>query len=130
LQTVSLASYTLQPPTHSSEEYRLCPPSTSLSNPSQLYEELSANLKGLQASYRSKETTTESEVELLPIIQSGPLFIAEEEAALTTLFESLRNDPSAVVDLTSGYFGLYEDYQQYVLKSRARWRLLAASPKV
>ena len=120
----------MQPPTHSSEEYRLRPPPTSPSNPFQLYEELSSNLRGLQASYRPKEAATESEVELLPIIQSGPLFIAEEETALTTLFESLRNDTSAVVDLTSGYFGLYEDYQQYVLKSKARWRILVASPKV
>jgi CDP-diacylglycerol--glycerol-3-phosphate 3-phosphatidyltransferase len=120
----------LQPTTHSSEEYRLCPPSTSLNNPFQIYEELSSNLRSLQASYRSKETATKSDVELLPIIQSGPLFITEEETALTTLFESLRNDASAVVDLTSGYFGLHEDYQQYVLKSKARWRILAASPKV
>lgn len=67
---------------------------------------------------------------MLPIIQSGPLFIAEEEAALSTLFESFRNDANAVIDLTSGYFGLYEDYQQYVLRSKARWRILAASPKV
>jgi CDP-diacylglycerol--glycerol-3-phosphate 3-phosphatidyltransferase len=63
-------------------------------------------------------------------MQSGPLFLAEEEVALSTLFESLRNDPNAVVDLTSGYFGLYEEYQQNVLKSKARWRILAASPKV
>lgn len=120
----------MQPPTHPSEEYRLCPPSTSLNDPLQLYEELSSNLRGLQASYRSKTAATESEVELLPIIQSGPLFIPEEETALSTLFESLRNDTSAVVDLTSGYFGLYEDYQQYVLNSKARWRILVASPKV
>ena len=117
-------------PTHSSEEYQLCPPHTSLSNSFQPYEELSSDLRGLQASYRSKGATTHPEVELLPVIQSGPLFIPEEETALTTLFESLRSDTSAVVDLTSGYFGLYEDYQQYVLKSKARWRILVASPKV
>ena len=120
----------MQLPTHSSEEYQLSPPPTSLDNPLQLYEELSSNLRGLQASYRSKGVATKSEVELLPIIQSGPLFIAEEETALSTLFEGLRSDTSAVVDLTSGYFGLYEDYQQYVLKSKARWRILVASPKV
>lgn len=130
LQIVSNASYTLKLPTHSSEEYRLCPPSTSLRNSFQIYEELSSNLNKLQASYRSKGVAAKSDVELLPIIQSGPLFIPEEETALTTLFESIRNDADAVVDLTSGYFGLYEEYQQYVLKSRAKWRILAASPKV
>jgi len=130
LKIVSCASCNLQPPTHSSEEYQLCPPSTSLGNPFQLYEELSSSLKNLQASYRSKEAETKSDVELLPIIQSGPLLISEEETALGTLFEGLRNDADAVVDLTSGYFGLYEDYQQHVLKSKARWRILAASPKV
>jgi CDP-diacylglycerol---glycerol-3-phosphate 3-phosphatidyltransferase len=87
-------------------------------------------LKNLQASYRSPETATKSEVELLPVIQSGPLFIHEEETALTSLFEGLRDDANTVVDLTSGYFGLYEYYQQYVLKSKAKWRILAASPKV
>ena len=130
LQIVSHASYALQLPAHSSEEYQLCPPSASLSNPFQIYEELSSNLSSLQASYRSKEAVRGSEVELLPIIQSGPLFIPEEETALTTLFESLYHDTKAVVELTSGYFGLYEDYQQYVLKSKAKWRILAASPKV
>jgi CDP-diacylglycerol--glycerol-3-phosphate 3-phosphatidyltransferase len=130
LQIASRASHTLQPPTHPSEEYQLCPPTTSLEDSFELYEELSSNLSSLQASYRSKGAATKSEVELLPIVQSGPLFIAEEETALATLFESLYNDPNAVFDLTSGYFGLYEDYQQYVLKSKAKWRILAANPKV
>ena len=35
-----------------------------------------------------------------------------------------------LMDLTSGYFGLYKDYRDLVLRSDLRTRIIAASPKV
>lgn len=69
-----------------------------------------------------------SDVELLPMIQSGPLSIREEEVALSTLLNSASSKETSLVDLTSGYFSLYTPYQQHVFNSLCRWRILAASP--
>lgn len=62
------------------------------------------------------------------MIQSGPLSIREEEVVLSTLFHGVTSSDRALVDLTSGYFGLYTPYQQQVFNSHCRWRILAASP--
>lgn len=75
---------------------------------------------------------------LFPIIQAGQFNIRQEEEALSLLFRHLKPDPNStalsnsrpLVDLTSGYFGLYQPYQDLVLVSNVNTRIVAASPKV
>lgn len=84
--------------------------------------------------------STPHDTVLYPLIQSGVLGIREEETVLSALFDHLLINPAdgspknpaerSVVDLTSGYFALYEPYQLRSLKDGVDWRILAASPKV
>ncbi|KAG7089268.1 hypothetical protein E1B28_010966 [Marasmius oreades] len=86
----------------------------------------------------------ESSVALVPIIQAGQFNIKEEEKTFECLFRhvnaygmqpdtreddnNLQNRP--LIDLTSGYFGLYERYQRLILGStNVDVRVIAASPK-
>lgn len=77
----------------------------------------------------------------MPIIQGGQFSLREEERALSLLFQEfprqsvqLSHQPGIysgpLIDLTSGYFGLYDDYCQLILQSSVRCRIIAASPKV
>lgn len=80
------------------------------------------------------------DVLVFPIIQAGQFGVREEERALAMLFSHLsrpahsasghNNDcyDGPLMDLTSGYFGLYRDYRDMVLQSNLRCRIIAASP--
>jgi CDP-diacylglycerol--glycerol-3-phosphate 3-phosphatidyltransferase len=79
--------------------------------------------------------TGQSEVLIFPIIQAGQFNIREEERCLSMLFGHLSTpaisasfNPS--MDLTSGYFGLYNPYQELILRSSIDCRIIAASPMV
>jgi CDP-diacylglycerol---glycerol-3-phosphate 3-phosphatidyltransferase len=98
----------------------------------------------------TQSKTNDKKVLLFPVIQAGQFNIREEESALALLFRGLINhnsaDPSVkstaetpkpqphsrpLVDLTSGYFGLYKPYQDLILASPGvDCRVVAASPKV
>lgn len=70
-----------------------------------------------------------------PVIQAGVLGLKEEEAAMGKVFDSVRQacggeGSNVEVDLTSGYFGLYDKYKKMVIASPALTRMIAASPKV
>lgn len=75
---------------------------------------------------------------ILPVIQAGQFNIREEEACLSQLFDHLNLPNSRdttlnfrpLLDLTSGYFGLFKSYKDRILRSRIRTRILCASPKV
>ncbi|KAG6826348.1 hypothetical protein H0H92_000231 [Tricholoma furcatifolium] len=81
------------------------------------------------------EDIASDNVLLFPIIQAGQFNIREEESALGLLFRELNQWTSRaekrepLVDLTSGYFGLYEPYQKLVLTNNVSTRIVAASPK-
>jgi CDP-diacylglycerol--glycerol-3-phosphate 3-phosphatidyltransferase len=66
-----------------------------------------------------------------PLIQSGVLGVREEEMILADVLDCLleRGVNKYAIDLTSGYFALYEPYQLRALKDGLDWRILAASPK-
>ncbi|PSR77599.1 hypothetical protein PHLCEN_2v7789 [Hermanssonia centrifuga] len=71
---------------------------------------------------------------VFPLIQAGQFGIREEERAMNALFNELSSSKSSqsggpLIDLTSGYFGLYKNYRDLVLKSEASCRIIAASPK-
>lgn len=86
--------------------------------------------------------TGHDDVLVFPIIQAGQFGVREEERALAMLFSHLSQLPQSVsgidsdyyngplMDLTSGYFGLYRDYRDLVLQADLRCRIIAAGPKV
>ena len=75
---------------------------------------------------------------IFPIIQGGQFNIREEEQTIGHLFQDLaqvvvpETSPyqGPLIDLTSGYFGLSQYYQNLVIESPNACRILAASPKV
>ena len=85
---------------------------------------------------RLSPSSSEDETLILPVIQGGQFNIREEERGMSTLFKHLSqvlatsSDPKPVVNLTSGYFGLYEPYQDLILKSGISTKILCASPLV
>ncbi|KAG5644184.1 hypothetical protein DXG03_009025 [Asterophora parasitica] len=155
LRTISTFSYQLSPPssqlaTHSyqQEGYTLHW-SDSHTHPHHIHQKAEAALSRFQASNRTihqlepsrdeKEIATSSDsdnVILFPVIQAGQFNVREEESALALLFRHLRaskatstSDSRPLVDLTSGYFGLYQPYQDFVLAHDVDTRIVAASPK-
>ncbi|KAJ7699743.1 CDP-diacylglycerol-glycerol-3-phosphate 3-phosphatidyltransferase [Mycena olivaceomarginata] len=72
-------------------------------------------------------------VTLIPLIQAGQFNIRDEETALKTLFEHLNAESKGnrpLLDLTSGYFGLYKEYQDLILQSsNIDCRIVASSPR-
>jgi CDP-diacylglycerol--glycerol-3-phosphate 3-phosphatidyltransferase len=98
-----------------------------------------ATLTAFQKSWKAANMQRQRRVDIdtwfWPVIQSGVLGLKEEEAALARVFEavqqSCQGDGTRVeVDLTSGYFGLYDKYKKMVIASPASTRMIAASPKV
>ncbi|KAH9930781.1 uncharacterized protein B0H18DRAFT_1083838 [Fomitopsis serialis] len=84
----------------------------------------------------SSESQNHEDVLVIPIIQAGQFNVREEERCLAMLFQHLAEPASLsshyegpLVDLTSGYFGLYKPYQNLVINSPVACRVLAASPK-
>jgi CDP-diacylglycerol--glycerol-3-phosphate 3-phosphatidyltransferase len=68
------------------------------------------------------------------MIQAGVLNVREEEATLDKVFTTAdsiaQSEKDGVrVDLTSGYFGLYNKYKQALLESSAPCHVVAASPQ-
>ena len=79
----------------------------------------------------------DADVLVMPIIQAGQFNVREEEQCLDKLFKhlaepslSLSRYEGPLVDLTSGYFGLYKAYQDLIIDVPVASRILAASPKV
>jgi CDP-diacylglycerol--glycerol-3-phosphate 3-phosphatidyltransferase len=71
---------------------------------------------------------------IFPIIQAGLFDIREEEECLRDVFLNISASPKSagvqpLVDLTSGYFGLYKLYQEAVIWTDADYRVMAASPE-
>lgn len=83
-------------------------------------------------------TTTEQsdpqQVSMFPLIQAGQFNIRDEETTLKILFEHLDKLNTAqrpLIDLTSGYFGLYREYQDLILRSaNVDCRIVASAPRV
>lgn len=74
---------------------------------------------------------------LRPVLQMGPFDITQEtELALPSIFETancLATAPGGAetkIDWTSGYFSVQERYKDMALSSKARVRMVSASPEV
>jgi CDP-diacylglycerol--glycerol-3-phosphate 3-phosphatidyltransferase len=144
LQTVSGFSYKLSAAGENGSDYSLHWPDPT-THPEKIQSKAEKNLSDFQASHVSsfsvegKEQVAsddkEDQVLLFPIIQAGQFNIREEERALSLLFDHLgprKKFPlsNSLLDLTSGYFGLYQKYQDLILQSPVCCRVVAASPKV
>lgn len=98
----------------------------------------------------TKPADPDDEVYVFPVIQAGQFNIREEERALNLLYSRISSSPPSLtptaniptetedkdkterplVNLTSGYFGLYEPYQDLILSSDVDTRIVCAAPKV
>ncbi|KAF5341669.1 hypothetical protein D9611_001998 [Ephemerocybe angulata] len=84
-----------------------------------------------QANVSAEVGPTSDEVLVFPLIQGGQFGIREEEETFGQLFRQLRrSERRPLLDLTSGYFSLYQPYQSMILSSpNVDCRIVAASPK-
>lgn len=101
-------------------------------------------LSGLQRHYNvnsaniHEQLQREDSVVIFPVIQAGQFNIREEEECLRQLFghfgagnsRDATFDFRPLLDLTSGYFGLFKSYKDLILRSRIPTRIICASPKV
>ncbi|KAK2460265.1 hypothetical protein APHAL10511_007654 [Amanita phalloides] len=78
---------------------------------------------------------TEQHVMIIPMIQAGQFGIREEENVLELLFRHLESYGQTslrrpLLDLTTGYFGLYKSYQDFILKSlHVDTRIVCSAPR-
>lgn len=93
-------------------------------------------LQAFQTSFvQPQPESSDEEVLVFPLIQGGQFGIREEENALGLLFKHVQSSTSAtssrpLLDLTSGYFSLYQPYQKMILSSpNLDCRIVAASPQ-
>ena len=101
-----------------------------------------ATISAFQRSWREMKRGKRIDIDtwIWPMIQGGVLGIQEEEQGLDKVLRAAGdmatskaegNTPHGVmVDLTSGYFGLYKKYKEALLQSQAPYRVVAASPEV
>ncbi|KIL58518.1 hypothetical protein M378DRAFT_86436 [Amanita muscaria Koide BX008] len=156
LKTVSTFSYRLRPSDtrtraepHSitQGDYTLHWPDLD-THPHNFHDKARCNLVKLQQSYlevpengsASKEKQAlgdaqcTSSVMLFPLIQAGQFRVHEEEDILSLLFHHLNSGQKSLsrplLDLTTGYFGLYKPYQDLILKNtNLDTRIVCSAPK-
>ncbi|VDB82845.1 unnamed protein product [Peniophora sp. CBMAI 1063] len=95
-------------------------------------------LKTFQAAHtnsrRLSSSISEDETLIMPVIQGGQFGIREEERGMSMLFKHISKAVAAstgekpLINFTSGYFGLYDPYQELILTSGIDTRILCASP--
>ncbi|KAJ6620069.1 hypothetical protein B0H10DRAFT_2175788 [Mycena sp. CBHHK59/15] len=147
IEAVSTVSFELQPPVSSAPigpysfrdgGYEISWPTPEL-HPHEIHNKAELALSTLQATYHKSapEPFDPTKVLMFPLIQAGQFNIRDEEHTLKLLFDhvnAISETPTAqgrpLFDLTSGYFGLYEEYQILILRSsNVDCRIVAASPK-
>lgn len=86
---------------------------------------------------RSSALPAAFDTRLRPVVQMGPFDLtAETDVVVPRIFSTanaLATAPGGnrtVLDWTSGYFGLREDYKKLALQCKAKVRIVSASPEV
>ncbi|KAJ7755532.1 hypothetical protein B0H16DRAFT_1690243 [Mycena metata] len=141
VETVSGFSFELQPQStrpsspHSIRggDYELAWASTK-PHPHHIHETAQSDLAALKKTYSgAMDAVDPNKVTLLPLVQGGQFNVRDEEDTLKLLFEHLDtplSGPRPLLDLTSGYFGLYKEYQNLILQgSNFDCRIIASSPR-
>ncbi|KZT23964.1 hypothetical protein NEOLEDRAFT_1068461 [Neolentinus lepideus HHB14362 ss-1] len=139
LRTASAFSYSLH--VSRSSPYSLQWPDMNV-HPHHIEHKVALAFQKFQSSYtQSRIAWTnydgEDRVLIFPVIQAGQFSIREEEECLRFLFNEVQqeaehrgiHEPGPLIDLTSGYFGLYGPYKDLILRSTFGCRILAAGPK-
>ena len=148
LERAATFSFALLPSTSDGDRYILHWPHKDL-HPHHFEKMAETTLKTFQETQRnnaleksaplisSESQDSGADVLVMPIIQAGQFNIREEEQCLDMLFKHLAESSTPLsryerplVDLTSGYFGLYKPYQDLIIDAPVASRILAASPKV
>lgn len=70
-----------------------------------------------------------SDTAVLPVIQMGPFNIRQDERLTLELLNIAHVEENWTIDLTSGYFNFTEKYKTYILRTKARFQFLTASPE-
>lgn len=133
VKLVSDCSYQLLP---SESKYKLAIKDKEMADPvkeSKRYK-YQMNTKINQFIENSYKNTTHPDSDMdtavLPVIQMGPFHIRQDEKlTLELLSIANQNKNQWTIHLTSGYFNFTEKYKSFILKTRARFRFLTASPE-
>jgi CDP-diacylglycerol--glycerol-3-phosphate 3-phosphatidyltransferase len=137
LETVSTFSFQMLSCSHSSQGYELRWPDPN-THPHRIQAKAEEALVALQSAPQLPIPSREGEKEdalIVPIIQAGQFNVREEEQHMAQLFHCLAKQQTSLgsrplLNLTSGYFGLYKPYQDLILQSHVDCQIVAASPKV
>ncbi|KAI9246359.1 hypothetical protein BY458DRAFT_591051 [Sporodiniella umbellata] len=132
LKLISSCSYQLST-TNSSTEYKLSM-LDGVADPvkeSHRYKSLVHNrLQQFLSDYQQRHYDAEKmDTAILPIIQMGPFCIKQDERATLELFNIANQQKNWTIHLTSGYFNFTEKYKSVILKTKALFRFLTASPE-
>ncbi|OCF42488.1 CDP-diacylglycerol-glycerol-3-phosphate 3-phosphatidyltransferase [Kwoniella heveanensis CBS 569] len=114
-------------------------PSASI-HPRKFHTHALATLTAFQNSWKASNPGRSRRVDVdtwfWPVVQAGVLGVKEEERALGQVWKAVKDSYEGdteggrvSVDLTSGYFGLYQTYKKAVIDSPASVNVIAASPK-
>jgi CDP-diacylglycerol--glycerol-3-phosphate 3-phosphatidyltransferase len=146
MKTTSSFSYKLLPsstPDHVTARPDLHWPHESI-HPHHIEPQAGLALTSLQRRYHAnsgnihEQLQRQDSVVIFPVIQAGQFGVREEEQCLRQLFDHLAPansrdtapDFSPLLNLTSGYFGLFKSYKDLILHSRIPTRIICSSPEV
>ncbi|CAO3678833.1 unnamed protein product [Rhizopus stolonifer] len=133
LKLIGSCSYQLKMADNNSNKYKLSM-LNGIADPvkeSQRYKSLvNVRLQQFLSDYQNKEYVAEGmDTAILPVIQMGPFYIKQDEKATLGLLHIANQQKDWTIHLTSGYFNFTEKYKSVILKTRALFRFLTASPE-
>ncbi|GAN10187.1 CDP-diacylglycerol--glycerol-3-phosphate 3-phosphatidyltransferase, mitochondrial-like isoform X1 [Mucor ambiguus] len=137
LKLVSDCSYQLNLPKHQEQAYSLTikddtadPVKDSRRYRRQVHQRLQQFIQAQEEKEHCEEDGS-ADTAVLPVIQMGPFHIRQDERLTLELLNiaNRQQDNPWTIHLTSGYFNFTEKYKAFILKTRARFRFLTASPE-
>ncbi|CAO3657681.1 unnamed protein product [Mucor hiemalis] len=82
-----------------------------------------------QNNNKQQLNNTNHDTAVLPVIQMGPFNIRQDERLTLELLNIAHREGNWTIDLTSGYFNFTDKYKAYILRTKARFQFLTASPE-
>ncbi|CAO0799778.1 unnamed protein product [Mucor circinelloides] len=137
LKLVSDCSYQLSLPKNQEQSYSLTikddtadPVKDSRRYRRQVHQRLQQFIQSQEEKEHCEENGN-ADTAVLPVIQMGPFHIRQDERLTLELLNiaNRQQDNPWTIHLTSGYFNFTEKYKAFILKTRARFRFLTASPE-
>lgn len=131
MQLFSMYSYRLIPPKGSETPFALAWPNQNVQAKA-LGTVAAESVRQFQGSHPQSSNPENYDTLVVPMIQAGYMNVREEERCIASLFSyihRLEGASDSVIDLTSGYFALHKPYQDYLIASPSRSRIIAAGPR-